>query len=54
MPETVSYLKLEVAGLMAGSLSNFFILIIVLNQWTGFAISALAVQVRLGLAPWES
>jgi hypothetical protein len=45
MEETVSYLQLEVAASVAGSLANFFLLIILVNQWTAFALAALAIQV---------
>ena len=45
LSETVDYLKLEVAASTAGSLANFLMLVILINEWTGFALTALAIQV---------
>ncbi len=45
LAETVDYLKLEVAASTAGSMANFFLLVILINEWTGFALTALAIQV---------
>jgi hypothetical protein len=45
LPQTVDYLKLEVAASTAGSIANFFMLVILINEWTGYALTALAIQV---------